>query len=307
MYIQTVSENYLNASKQIFDQLHTKSNRENIILNTRFKVCRFPFHAENLSMKFTFTGSEFYEYGKRRVAVSPSNFLIINQGQEHASWIESNDWVNSFAIYFTPSLAAGVFSDLLISDEKLVDDPFELIDHKGTINFFQNLFPFSEDFIRDVSSFKAYLESTGGQEQLIVDDRLRSLLSSFILEHQRDILEKTEKIEAVKRSTKIEILRRLHIARDFIESFYTSDINLKQISETCFLSENLLLRYFRNAFGISPHQYIINRRLDMAKDYLQNSDRSFNEITLLAGFECPSSFGRLFKNRFGYTPLTARH
>jgi AraC-like DNA-binding protein len=247
-------------------------------------------------------GKEFYEYGNKKVSVSPTNFLLINQGQEHESWIESKEWVNSFAIYFTPSFATGVYNDLHLSDEQLVDHPFDLLDETGTICFFQNLFQFNQDFMNDVSSFKAYLERTEGKEQMGIDERLRFLLSKFIRIHQNDLINKMERVDAVKRSTRIEIVRRVLMARDYIETFYTREITLSEISKSCFLSENLLLRYFKGIFGMSPHQYIMNKRLELAKDFLETSELTFNEITIISGFLCPSSFGRLFKARYGVTP-----
>jgi AraC-like DNA-binding protein len=60
------------------------------------------------------------------------------------------------------------------------------------------------------------------------------------------------------------------------------------------------------AFKLSPHQYIINKRLEFAKEQLLTTGDTFNEITYASGFECPSSFGRLFKERFGVTPIAMR-
>ena len=132
------------------------------------------------------------------------------------------------------------------------------------------------------------------------------LFNTLIRLHQSELSSQIEKIGAVKTSTRMEILKRLLIARDFIESFYTTRISCRDISQACFLSENLLLRHFKTAFGISPHQYIIKKRLEFASDQLVSTKRSFNEITYSSGFECPSSFGRLFKERFGVTPNLIR-
>ena len=306
MYLETVAEKYVNAGGEIIRLLRNDNISENIILNTRFKTCHIPAHADNLSLKFTFIGKEFYEYGQKKVSVSPNNFLLINQGQEHESWIESADWVDSSAIYFNPTFATGVYNDLTLSDERLIDEPFELLDAKGRICFFQNLFPNNPDFMRDVSLFKAYLEKTEGKDKLDIDEKLRYLLSKFIRIHHKDLSDKIKRVDAAKRSTRLEIVRRIHIARDFIESFFTREITIRDISESCFLSENLMLRYFKNVFGLSPHQYIINKRLELAREFLETSDMPFNEITIVSGFSCASSFGRLFKNRYGITPNSLR-
>jgi|GEM_PF-605111 len=306
MYIETEAENYTDVSREILDRLHKGHRQENFILNTKFKQCYFPSHEENLSLKFAFRGNEFYEYGTRKVEVSPSNFLLINQGQEHASWIASENWVNSFAIYFTSDFAASVIDDLITTDEKLVDEPFKIFNETGSLNFFQNLFPFKSDFVSEVGLFKQYLEATGGRESLLVDERLNSIFLKFIWQHQTDLSCEIKKLDAVKLSTRIEIIKRLRIARDIIESFYINPLTIHDISRACYLSENLLLRYFKLVYGQSPHQCIINKRLEFAKGQLISTNLTFNEITYASGFECPSSFGRLFKERFGHTPNDLR-
>lgn len=306
MYIETTAETYTDANQGIIDRLHKENAHENFVLNTKFKTCYFPWHAENLSLKFTFSGAEAYEYGRKKVKVTSGNFLVINQGQEHASWIESQNWVNSFAIYFTPLFVSSAINDLLIADEKLVDDPFNVIDASGSINFFQNLFPFTRKFSEEIRLFKKYLEETGGRESFLVDDGLNRIFSEFVKGHQAELNTGINKLDAVKVSTRMEILKRLHVARDLMESFYLNPLSVKDISRTCCLSENLLLRYFKLVFSITPHQYIINKRLEYAKMQLLSTTQTFNNITYSAGFECPSSFGRLFKERFGCTPNELR-
>lgn len=306
MYIETAAETYTNTRQGIMERLHKENAQENFILNTKFKQCYFPSHIENLSLKFTFSGNEYYEYGSKRVEVRPANFLIINQGQEHASWIESENWVNSFAIYFTSDFVASAITDLLLSDEKLVTDPFTILNDCGSPRFFQNLYPFTADYVNDIGLFKTYLEETGGKEPLLIDEQLRNVFLKVIQTHQNGLSLEIKKLDAVKLSTRIEVLKRLHIARDLIESFYLKNLTIQDISRACFLSENLLLRYFKIVYKQSPHQYIMNKRLEFAKEQLLTTDDTFNEITYASGFECPSSFGRLFKERFGVTPNALR-
>ncbi|WP_207424096.1 helix-turn-helix transcriptional regulator [Desertivirga brevis] len=306
MYIQAIAEQFHNASVEIIDRLHEENKKDNIILNTRFKQCYFPYHVENLSLKFAFSGNEFYELDKRQLAVSRSNFLIVNEGQEHASWIESEGWVNSFAIYFNPTFVASTVDDVILKDEKLLDNPFNVFSDSGQLIFFQTLIPLNEKIVYEVGAFKNYLEETGGRERLLIDEALRKVFHRIVWLHQAELTGKFHKVDAIKRSTKLEILRRVYIARDFVESFYTENISVGDVSRACFLSENLVMRYFKAVFGISVHQYIINKRLEFAREQLLSTNLTFNEITYRSGFDCPSSFGRLLKTRFGITPNSLR-
>jgi AraC family transcriptional regulator len=99
-----------------------------------------------------------------------------------------------------------------------------------------------------------------------------------------------------------EILRRLSLAENYIMSNYDRNIKLDDIAWAACLSVNHLLRTFKQTYQQSPHQYLTKFRLQQARHYLKNTDYPVNEIVSMVGFECPSSFIRLFKSSFNVTP-----
>jgi AraC family transcriptional regulator len=99
-----------------------------------------------------------------------------------------------------------------------------------------------------------------------------------------------------------ELLRRLSLAEDYIVSNYDRNIRLDDIAWAACLSVNHLLRTFKKTYQQSPHQYLTKFRLEQARHYLKNTDYPVNEIVAMVGFECPSSFIRLFKSSFNVTP-----
>ncbi|WP_256004686.1 MULTISPECIES: helix-turn-helix transcriptional regulator [Pedobacter] len=99
-----------------------------------------------------------------------------------------------------------------------------------------------------------------------------------------------------------EIQRRLDLARDFMARNYHRNIGLKDIAIASCLSVNHLLRNFKRAYHTSPYQYLRSLRLQHAKYYLKHSDYTVGQIVDVVGFECPSSFIRLFRSSFNITP-----
>ncbi|MNY61257.1 HTH-type transcriptional activator RhaS [compost metagenome] len=85
-------------------------------------------------------------------------------------------------------------------------------------------------------------------------------------------------------------------------SNYNKNIRLDDIAQMACLSVNHLLRTFKQAYQQSPHQFLTKIRLQQAKHLLKNTDYPVNEIVDIVGFECPSSFIRLFRNSFNITP-----
>ena len=72
------------------------------------------------------------------------------------------------------------------------------------------------------------------------------------------------------------------------------------------LSERSLLRRFRAALDMSPHQYYRSLRLDAARRMLDNSDLNMTEIAITCGFNSRSSFTRAFKKEFELSPSKHR-
>ena len=59
---------------------------------------------------------------------------------------------------------------------------------------------------------------------------------------------------------------------------------------------------FRETFGETPHQYIIDKKLFFAKELLQTGQYSITEVSYKIGFTYPSGFTRLFKSKFQFPP-----
>lgn len=110
----------------------------------------------------------------------------------------------------------------------------------------------------------------------------------------------------VKLDTKNEIFKRVTLAKEFINNEYDRKFYLTDVASASFLSVNHLLRTFKQAFGLSPYQYLTLIRLTRAQELLISDTCSVNEIVLLVGFESTSSFIKAFKSQFNTTPLKYR-
>ena len=63
---------------------------------------------------------------------------------------------------------------------------------------------------------------------------------------------------------------------------------------------------FKETFGISPHQYLTDCRINKAKLYLLQNEKSISEIAELTGFGCQQYFNKVFKKETGFTPASYR-
>jgi AraC-like DNA-binding protein len=120
---------------------------------------------------------------------------------------------------------------------------------------------------------------------------------------QQEINKKLKNLNFVRTATKIEILKRLNLAKEFMSNNYNRKFRLEEIAGVACLSPNHLLRTFKQAFGISPYQYLSSIKLQRAKILLETGHYSVNEVVLEVGFESTSTFIKVFKANFGQTPL----
>lgn len=80
------------------------------------------------------------------------------------------------------------------------------------------------------------------------------------------------------------------------------EVSLDSLARECGLSTSHFSRAFRQSTGESPHQWLLQRRVDKSKDLLRNSRLSLSEIALACGFSDQSHFTRVFSRTVGISP-----
>ena len=91
-------------------------------------------------------------------------------------------------------------------------------------------------------------------------------------------------------------------AKKIIEYNYNNDLSVDTIAKSLFLDSAYFSRLFRKKVGISPKKYILERRLNKAKELLKKSEYSIKEIAVTTGFKDPLYFSKLFKDKTGMSP-----
>jgi AraC family transcriptional regulator len=96
---------------------------------------------------------------------------------------------------------------------------------------------------------------------------------------------------------------KLRAVVEYIEEHLDAGLTLEQMAAAAHLSAYHFARQFKAATGVPPHQYVIARRVERAKQLLQQDrDLSLTEIAACAGFSDQSQFSHHFKRVVGVTP-----
>ena len=95
---------------------------------------------------------------------------------------------------------------------------------------------------------------------------------------------------------------RLKRVLAYIDEHIGEAISLADLAQTANLSRMYFAARFRAATGLRPHDYILRRRIDRAKELLVQSDASLVQIALDVGFQTQAHFTTVFKRIAGTTP-----
>ena len=93
---------------------------------------------------------------------------------------------------------------------------------------------------------------------------------------------------------------------EFIEENLDGDLSLEAMAAEVHVSPLYLARAFKTAVGQSPHQYVLRRRLERAKELLRNTDRPIVDVALSAGFSSQSHLSNWFLRDVGVSPAAYR-
>ena len=106
--------------------------------------------------------------------------------------------------------------------------------------------------------------------------------------------------------TQPDVYERLCRARDYMDVCYDLPLNLEEISSQACFSRYHFLRLFRQTFNTTPHRYLVERRLQKAKELLSSRDVRVTDVCFEVGFQSLGSFSSLFHKHVGHAPITYR-
>lgn len=89
--------------------------------------------------------------------------------------------------------------------------------------------------------------------------------------------------------------------KNYINANYESDLNMDLLSKIQLISKYHLIRLFKRYYGLTPRQYLINKRIEQSKRHLEEG-MSVTETCFAVGFNSLGSFSVLFKTKIGKSP-----
>ena len=269
------------------DSLPIRINYNSIISCTESPI---PSWHEQLELLYFHKGGATVYCGDKCYTVSDGDLIIVNPYEMHR--LSCNDRAEY---------------DCIMISANLYRAPLEGICEKRYFNFlsdgqvrFNHYIPSGSPTIELVKTLsQEYLTKDYGYE-ISVKAYVYALLSSLFRNHtDTDFLNN-------KQSRNIHRYDRIKPAIKYMQTHIDTKVSLTELAHCCNMSPAHFCRLFKQITCTTPVQYFNNLRLHKAAFLLKQTDKSVAEVAMETGFFDVGYLSRLFKSRFGLTPIQAK-
>ena len=145
-------------------------------------------------------------------------------------------------------------------------------------------------FVLNLEKLIGMFQRNGGANEAFTNKLIVTLLSEFLIPNEEESGEKGS----------------LDDILGYINEHLSEKIDIDTLARKACLSPYYFIRTFKLKIGYTPHEYIINTRVNAAKFYLKTTKASLKDIVYSCGFSNESSFSNTFKRLTGFTPMQYR-
>lgn len=251
-----------------------------------------------LAAKFVVSGQETYHIKGRKYKVEKGEYILGNSGTIAAIEINGREDTRGLCVDVSEKLIVEVaechFTNAPDINEFLLSDQF-LVNRYNAKN--TNLGYALSEISRKISRGEF-------RDELLNTELFYSIAESIVTDQQM-IFEQYSKLDYKKPETKESLFRQLLEARAYMDEHLTEDIHLDVIARHAFISKYHFIRLFKATFSLSPYQYILRRRMELAKVNLAEG-LTVQDTAYALGYPDVPSFSKAFKAAYGITPSAVR-
>ncbi len=253
----------------------------------------------SFSLKYVVDRCIYYKVGNKEHAVNEGSFLLACKQPDVSAYFDSQKTVKSICIDICPVTVSEAFTVLTAQSDHNFDN--YLAGYFKTPEFFEAVCPVGAAQFREKLN-DLVRAIAGGEAHTHIDKEWFLDLVEKVIFHEYGNYLALNGIRSVKLETRKEILRRLKMAKQYIDDEFLNIDEISQVAAFCNMSEFHFFRSFKQAFSISPYQYILNKRLELAKEFIMQGDISVTAIAAHCNFPDVFTFSKAFKRRFNVAP-----
>lgn len=266
------------------------------VLNEYYSAAPF----RSFSIKYVVDGTELYSINGTKYVVKNREYILANSHSEGYVEVGSRKAVAGICIDVAPDILSEVVASYIGPDTPVSDTDLDRF--FNSVDFMENKYEAANTHLGAclLEVEKALKEDPSGDFQMNREFYL--LLAEKIVEDHIPVFRKLHSIRAVKPATRKDLLRKVEKARDYIDLFYQKELSIAHIAREAGLSEYHFFRLFRAVYALSPHQYILRRRLAFAKELITQEAVAVSVAAVMSGFADVHAFSKAFRKFFGHAP-----
>lgn len=281
--------------------------RENIITNGRNSRIQFnPF----IYFYFLAEGSGTFFIESDAIKIQKNDLVIINSNIGHNIFVDDNEYACRCLGFGVESIGINTVkedkdfnkpnykndSDKVIknTDDDDEDEKKEKLEIDNYI-----LIPCKEEGKKVYEIFSSIVEEFSGDD-LYARTLADSMASYFIIKLLRLLEGKIEIVHDVN------INRQVDYIKSYIDGNYSTDIKLEELSSLAYMNKFHLIAEFKQAYRVTPIEYLILKRVEVSKGLLISTNHSMETIAHIVGFNSQSYFNQVFRKKVGFTPSQFR-
>ncbi|WP_439879587.1 helix-turn-helix domain-containing protein [Pontibacter sp. MBLB2868] len=269
---------------------------ENCIMSTLSTNLAAELKPRGLALKFTAQGLETYHIQNRQYRISSGKYLLVNES------------VPAMEVVIKDAATWGMCVDL---DPCLVDEVLYQMLYPDDLEGYRQLNSYllsPEIFVREAmasDSMKALLnEYISISISATIDKPALELifdLISLLVQENTSTIRSYYRLKLSKLSTRKELFYRLLKGKEVLEDSVLYPTSIKEVANESCLSEFRFYKLFKECFGISPYQYLVNKRIACSLQ-LRRSGLNWSEIARMLNFSDLAAFSNAFKKVTGVAP-----
>jgi AraC family transcriptional regulator len=290
-FCKITEENKLNLNKPVDSDMVYYSELNEWFTGNAFR---------SFSVKYVIDNFIHYKVGKKEHVVGQGNFLLACKQPFVKAYFDSEKAVKSICIDIRPETIDEAFTVMTAAEHFEFDN--YLSGYFKFPYFFESVTP-----VKSAASFNKQLNA------LVEDIKLENAHNTInkewflqlvegIIYHEHGNFLALNGIRSVRSATKKEILNRLKTGKLYIDDNFLFINDIAEVATASNMSEFHFFRSFKQAFSISPYQYLLQKKLELAQSLLYNKEFSVTKIASYCNFSDLPSFSKAFKRQYGQSP-----
>jgi len=252
----------------------------------------------SFGIKYVDKGCEQYIVRNKKFIVKEGQFVLINKGQEYGCEFRQKTTVHGYCFGLDETTLRGVYNDLHRTEEDLIADPSRYTSYLE--GFHEAVYGVDDSLSKYLSRLVIAYKANGRFAEDVFGFYYE--LAAELLRSQKITHAQIQKIKAAKSNTKKELYDRLCKAKEMMDADVSRNISIADLSREAALSEFHFYRSFKSVYGISPHQYLLKKRMEFSMQLVKQGNLPVTEIAYRVGFNDIYAFSKAFKQHFKIAP-----